>query len=131
MAKILVIEDNAANMSLISMTLETAGHVVLQANCALDGIEIGRSELPDLVLMDIQLPGMDGLKAAGMLRADPATAHIPVVALTAFAMKGDEARFRAEGFDDYVAKPFDYRHLLAVVARMLEGRAECNDAGDH
>lgn len=124
MAKILVIEDNCANMTLISVVLETAGHAILQAICAADGIEIVRGELPDLVLMDIQLPGIDGLEATAILKADPATAHIPVVALTAFAMKDDEARIRAAGCDGYVAKPFDYRDLLAVVARMLDGRRE-------
>lgn len=122
MAKILVIEDNFANMALISTVLGTAGHAVLTAKRAADGIAIGRAEAPDLILMDIQLPGMDGLEATAILKADSATAHIPVVALTAFAMKGDEARFRAAGCDGYIAKPFDYSDLLATVARMLERR---------
>lgn len=128
MAKILVVEDNSANMELIAVVLEIAGHTVLQAWRAVDGLAIGRSELPDLVLMDIQLPGMNGLDATAIFKADPVTAQIPVIALTAFAMKGDETRFRAAGFDDYVAKPFDYRNLLAVVERHLEPPAQCDDA---
>ncbi len=119
MARILIIEDNLVNMKLISTVLGIAQHAVLQAPLAGEGIEIARRELPDLVLMDIEMPGMDGLEATAMLKADPATAHIPVVALTAYAMKGDEARFRAAGCDAYLAVPFDYVELLALVARTL------------
>lgn len=129
MATILVIEDNCANMRLISAILETASHTVLQAARASAGIEIARSRLPDLIFMDIQLPGMDGLEATGILKADSATAHIPIVALTAFAMRDDEAKFRAAGCDGYLAKPFDYRDLLALVERIL-GRLTESDAGD-
>lgn len=119
MARILVIEDNSTNMHLVSTVLGTQGYTVLQASRADEGIALARRELPDLVLMDIELPGMDGLEATAILKADRATAHIPVVALTAFAMKGDEARFRAAGCDGYVAKPFDYLELLALVARLV------------
>lgn len=128
MAKILVIEDNAVNMTLISAVLGINGHVVLGARLALDGIALACSEAPDLILMDIELPGMDGLEATAILKGAGATAHIPVVALTAFAMKGDEARFRAAGCDEYMAKPYDYVELLALVEMILgrpsaDGRA--------
>lgn len=121
MARILVVEDNFANMELIAAVLETQAHTVLRASRACDGIACVRRELPDLVLMDIAMPGMDGLAATAILKADRATAHIPVVALTAHAMKGDEARFRTAGCDGYVAKPYDYVELLAFVARLLSG----------
>lgn len=119
MAKILVIEDNAVNMKLISTVLGINGHTVLEARLAVDGIALACSEAPDLILMDIELPGMDGLEATAILKGARTTAHIPVVALTAFAMKGDEARFRAAGCDGYVAKPYEYVELLDLVERIL------------
>jgi len=119
MAKILVIEDNHANMKLATFILTTAGYSVLAAMDAEAGLTLARAEQPDLILMDIQLPGMDGLQATGLLKADPATRAIPVIALTALAMKGDEERILAAGCDGYVAKPLAYRDFLVVVARHL------------
>ena len=119
MAKILVIEDNPANMKLASFILESAGYKVLPALDAEAGLTVARQENPDLILMDIQLPGMDGLQATGLLKADPATRAIPVIALTALAMKGDEERIRAAGCDGYVAKPLAYKEFLAVVSAHL------------
>jgi len=115
MARVLVIEDNAANMRLATFVLESAGHVVLGATDAEIGLAVVRDQLPDLVLMDIQLPGMDGLQAAALLKADPATRTIPIIALTALAMKGDEERIRAAGCDGYIAKPLAYKNVLAVI----------------
>ena len=119
MAKILVVEDNPANMTLATFLLENAGHVVLSAIDAETGITIAGSEKPDLILMDIQLPGMDGLRATGLLKKNPETAAIPVIALTALAMKGDEERIRAAGCDGYVAKPLAYKEFLATVTAQL------------
>ena len=120
MAKILVIEDNPANVKLAVFLLEKAGHEVLTAEDAAEGIELSKRHLLDLVLMDIQLPGMDGLAATRALKSDPATRAIKVVALTAFAMKGDEAKMLAAGCDGYIAKPFQYREFLDRVEAILK-----------
>lgn len=119
MATILVIEDNAANMTLATFLLDSAGHSVLAATNAEAGVSIARDELPDLILMDIQLPGMDGIAATRMLKSDEATAPIPVIALTALAMKGDEERIRSAGCDGYIAKPIRYQEFLASIAACL------------
>jgi two-component system, cell cycle response regulator DivK len=119
MAKVLVVEDNAANMSLAVFLLQSAGYTVLSATSAEAGLTLARDEQPDLILMDIQLPGMDGLEATAMLKRDEATRAIPVIALTALAMKGDEERIRAAGCDDYIAKPMRYRRFLATIAAQL------------
>ena len=120
MRKILVIEDNAANMKLTTVTLELAGYLVITAADAEAGIAQARAERPDLILMDVQLPGMDGLEATAVLRSDDATRSIPVIALTALAMRGDEERIRAAGCAAYVSKPVRYKELLATVAAHLE-----------
>jgi two-component system cell cycle response regulator DivK len=120
MAKILVIEDNAANMTLAKFLLESAGHSVLSATDAEAGLTLAREEQPNLVLMDIQLPGMDGLEATMRLKRDKATSAIPVIALTSLAMKGDEERIRAAGCDAYIAKPMRYQEFLAAVSGLLE-----------
>jgi two-component system cell cycle response regulator DivK len=119
MAKVLVVEDNAANMSLALFLLESAGHTVLSATDAEAGLTLARDEQPELILMDIQLPGMDGLEATTMLKRDDATRNIPVVALTALAMKGDEERIRAAGCDGYIAKPMGYQEFLATIQAHL------------
>jgi two-component system cell cycle response regulator DivK len=121
-SRVLLVEDNAANMKLASFLLESAGHQVLPATNAEAGLTIARTEQPDLILMDIQLPGMDGLTAIGLLKADENTRGIPVIALTALAMKGDEERIRAAGCDGYIAKPLAYKEFLATIADFLEGR---------
>lgn len=119
MATILVVEDNPANMKLAVFLLESAGHAVLSAVDAEAGLALARAERPDLILMDIQLPGIDGLEAIAVLKRDVATRAIPVIALTALAMKGDEERIRAAGCDGYIAKPMRYREFLATVATQL------------
>lgn len=119
MACILVVEDNAANMKLAVFLLEQAGHEVLQATDAEAGIRLARERLPQLILMDVQLPGMDGLTATRLLKADAATRAIKVVALTALAMGGDEEKIRAAGCDGYIAKPIRYQAFLQVVGKML------------
>lgn len=119
MAKVLVVEDNPANMALAIFLLESADHLVISATDAEAGLTLARDEQPHLILMDIQLPGMDGLEAIRLLKQDDATRAIPVVALTALAMKGDEERIRAAGCDGYIAKPLAYRDFLAVITTHL------------
>ena len=120
MARILIVEDNPDNMALTVILLESAGHTVLSAVDAEAGLTMARDEHPDLILMDIQLPGMDGLEATAMLKRDDATRAIPVIALTALAMKGDEERIRAAGCDGYIAKPMGIQEFLTTVAAHLE-----------
>jgi two-component system cell cycle response regulator DivK len=119
MPKIVVIEDNHANMKLATFLLHGAGHEVLQAVDAESGLKQISAEMPELVLMDVQLPGMDGLAAMRRLKADPALAHIKVIALTANAMKDDKETLLQAGFDGYLPKPFHHRELLGMVNRML------------
>ena len=119
MSKVLVVEDNAANMTLAVFLLESAGHSVINATDAEAGLTLARAEQPQLILMDIQLPGMDGLEATRLLKRDDATREIPVIALTALAMKGDEERIRAAGCDGYIAKPLAYKEFLAIIAARL------------
>ena len=116
MATVLVVEDNPANMTLAVFLLQSAGYDVLSATDAEAGLTMARTEQPNLILMDIQLPGMDGLEATMQLKRDDATRSIPVIALTALAMKGDEERIRAAGCDGYIGKPMRYKEFLAAVA---------------
>jgi two-component system cell cycle response regulator DivK len=119
MATVLIIEDNPANMALATFVVQSAGHTVIGATDAETGLTMARAERPFLILMDIQLPGMDGLEATRRLKGDDETRAIPVIALTALAMKGDEERIRAAGCDGYIAKPLAYRDLLAVISAQL------------
>ena len=119
MAKLLVVEDNPANMRLAVFLLQSAGHTVLSAADAEAGLALAHEEHPNLILMDVQLPGMDGLEATVLLKRDDATRDIPVIALTALAMKGDEDRVRAAGCDGYIAKPLQYQEFLSIVATQL------------
>jgi len=119
MATILIVEDNPANMKLAVFVLEKAGYQVISAVDAELGLTLAREQRPDLIMMDIQLPGMDGLAATELLKQDEATRNIPVIALTALAMKGDEARIRDAGCDAYIAKPMRYQEVLETVAAQL------------
>jgi two-component system cell cycle response regulator DivK len=119
MAKILIVEDNQANLTLGAFLLNSAGHAVLTATDAEAGLLLARDEQPDLILMDIQLPGMDGLDAIVRLKRDRVTSAIPVIAITALAMKGDEQRIRAAGCNGYIAKPIRYQEFLATIAAQL------------
>lgn len=119
MARILVIEDHAPNMKLAVFLLEKEGHEVLQAPDAEEGIGLARARRPALVLMDVQLPGMDGLAATRLLKGDAATRAIKVVAVTAFAMSGDREKIEAAGCDGYIAKPIRYQEFLQVVRDAL------------
>ena len=119
MATVLIVEDNPANMTLAVFLLQSVGHKVLKALDAEAGLTLARDEQPDLILMDIQLPGMDGLEATALLKSSATTANIPVIALTALAMKGDEERIRAAGCDGYIAKPMRYQEFLATIEGQL------------
>ena len=119
MSRILIVEDNPANMKLASLLLRNAGHVALCAVDAETALTIARAEQPDLILMDIQLPGMDGLAATALLKHDPATAAIPIIALTAMAMKEDREKTAAAGCDAYIAKPLRYQELYAAIDGLL------------
>jgi len=118
--KVLVIEDHPVNMKLASDMLTTTGYTVLQASDAETGIRMARQAAPRLILMDIQLPGMDGLTATRVLKNDDNTKDIPVIALTAFAMKGDEERILSAGCDAYIAKPIRYKAFLETVASFMK-----------
>jgi two-component system cell cycle response regulator DivK len=119
MATVLVVEDNPTNMTLVVFLLESVGHTVLTATDAELGLAMARASHPHLILMDIQLPGMDGLEATVLLKQDSATRAIPVVALTALAMKGDAERIRAAGCDGYIAKPLAYKDFLTTIEAQL------------
>jgi two-component system cell cycle response regulator DivK len=118
---ILVVEDNALNMKLFRDVLLAMGYRTLEATSGGQAVELADKHRPDLVLMDIQLPDLDGVEALRRLRANERTALIPVLALTAQAMHGDHARFLAAGFDGYLAKPVDVVELVAVVRKHCDG----------
>lgn len=120
MARILMIEDNPVNMRLALFLLEKEGHSVLQASDAEQGLRFAHEQSPDLILMDVQLAGMDGLAATRLLKSNASTRNIKVIALTAFAMSGDEEKIRGAGCDGYLAKPIRYQEFLAMVRQMLE-----------
>ena len=119
MATVLIIEDHPANMKLATFLLKNAGHEVLTAVDAETGLTLARAEQPDLILMDIQLPGMDGLAATSNLKKDPGTAAIPIIALTAMAMKDDQAKTMEAGCDAYITKPLRYKDLYDAIVRLL------------
>lgn len=131
MARILIIEDNRANMKLASLLVRNAGHTVLCATDAETGLTMARGDQPDLILMDIQLPGMDGLAATILLKQDPATVAIPVIALTAMAMKTDQEKTLAAGCDAYIAKPLRYQELYGAIDTLLVNcKAQAASAAD-
>ena len=120
MAHVLIVEDNEANMRLTRLLLVNAGHTTVWAPDAETGLTQAREQQPALILMDIQLPGMDGLAATALLKQDPLTAHIPVIALTAMAMKEDREKTRLAGCDAYVIKPLRYKELYQVIDTLLQ-----------
>lgn len=122
MARILIVEDNPANLKLAEAILHYAGHETLAAIDGAEGVALARLELPDLILMDVQMPGMNGLEATRLLKQDPGTTSIPVLGLTAFAMKGDAERILAAGCDAYLPKPYSHTQLTEAVANLLGGK---------
>ena len=118
---ILVIEDNALNMKLVTSLLGIGKYRVLTAEDAESGMQVARENHPDLILMDIQLPGMDGLTATKLLKADQNLSAIPIVALTSHAMEGDDKKALDAGCDGYIAKPIDTKSFLATIGQFLKG----------
>ena len=116
---ILVVEDNPLNMKLVKGLLKIGKYLMLEANDAESGIQLIREQQPDLVLMDIQLPGMDGLAATKILKEDPSVKNIPIVALTSYAMQGDKEKALEAGCTGYIAKPIDTRKFLENVIQYL------------
>lgn len=117
--RVLVVEDNKLNLKLIRDILVFQGYEVVEAHSGEEGVALARSSAPDLVLMDLQLPGMDGYETLRHLRADPGIGGLPVVAVTAFAMVDDRERALAAGFDGYLAKPLSIRTLPAQLAAIM------------
>lgn len=120
--RILIVDDNATNLKLVAYLMKANGYTVETALDAEAAIEAIRHSHPDVILMDIQLPGIDGLELTRRLKADPATRDIVIVAVTAYAMKGDQAKAQAAGCDDYITKPIDTRTLPETIARHLAKR---------
>ena len=117
--RILVIEDTEDNRQIIRDLLTSAGYELVEAVDGLEGVATAEREKPDLILMDIQLPGIDGYEATRRIRAIPELAKVPIIAVTSYALSGDEAKTRAAGCDGYVAKPFSPRQLLAKIREFL------------
>jgi two-component system cell cycle response regulator DivK len=120
MSLILIVEDNDKNLKLVRDVLQVKGYETIEAGNAEDGIVLARERKPDLILMDIQLPGMNGIEAIGVLRADPSTADIPVAAVTASVMQHDRNKITVAGFNAYVGKPINLNEFLATVRKLLE-----------
>jgi two-component system cell cycle response regulator DivK len=119
MSLILIVEDNDKNMKLLRDVLGASGHTTLEAGSGEDGIRLARERQPDLVLMDIQLPGMNGIEALRVLRADPKTATIPIVAVTASVMQQDRKQFTEAGFNGFISKPINLREFRQAVTDIL------------
>jgi len=121
--KILVVEDNELNMKLFNDLLESQGYQVIQTREGLSALELAREHRPDLILMDIQLPEVSGIDVIKWLKEDEELRHIPVIAVTAFAMKGDQERIRESGCEAYISKPISVPDFLETVRGFLERRA--------
>jgi two-component system, cell cycle response regulator DivK len=119
-AVILIVEDNEKNMRLIGDLLGASGYTILKAVNGREGVDLAVDQKPDLILMDIQMPVMDGMEAAKLLKSDESVQHIPVIALTSYAMKGDEQRMLKAGFDGYISKPFNVAEFLKTVGEYLK-----------
>ena len=120
-ARILVVEDNSLNLKLMRDVLQHRGFEVVEARSGEEGVHLAHSCAPDLVLMDLQLPGIDGVEALHQIRGDPSVADVPVVAVTAFAMQEDRDRAYSDGFDGYLSKPISVRALPAQIEAFLAG----------
>ena len=122
MSTILIIEDNDKNMKLARDILKAKGYATLEAVTGEEGVKLAKDKLPDLVLMDIQLPGINGIEAFRQIRADAKTSRIPVVALTASVTPTDRSEITAAGFDAFIGKPINLKEFVETVKRLVEGR---------
>jgi two-component system, cell cycle response regulator DivK len=120
---VLIVDDNPINMKLVRVLLTGEGYDVRTAGDAVEALTVLKQWQPNLILMDIQLPGIDGLELTRQLKADSTTGHITIIGLTAYAMKGDEERILAAGCDGYIAKPIDTRTLPHLIATLIERKA--------
>jgi two-component system cell cycle response regulator DivK len=121
MSVVLIVEDNEKNMKLARDVLQVKGYTTLEAVTGEDGVRLAKEKLPDLVLMDIQLPGISGIDALKALRSDAQTENIPVAALTASVTPTDRSQISAAGFDAFLSKPIDLKEFLEIVKRLTEG----------
>ncbi len=122
---VLVIEDNEMNMKLVRALLQIGQYNMIEAGDAESGIQLARARKPDLILMDVHLPGMDGLSATRIIKEDPVLKHIPVIALTSYAMQGDAKKAMQAGCDGYITKPIDTRGFLNTIRKIIrEGHEE-------
>lgn len=121
---ILIIEDNEKNRKLCRDVLQVKGYRTIESETAEGGLDLARNQSPALILMDIQLPGMDGVTAMKQLKADPNTKHIPIIAITASAMTNNRQAMLAEGFDGYQTKPITLKDFLAEIDRVLQSRSK-------
>ncbi len=117
--RILMVEDTEDNRQIMRDLLGSVGYELLEAVDGAEGVAVATREMPDLILMDMQMPVMDGYEAASRIKSNPALRHIPIIAVTSYALAGDEAKTKAAGCDAYVAKPFSPRQLLAMVRSFL------------
>ena len=124
MSLILIVEDNEKNLKLVRDVLQAKGYQTIEAGTAEDGIVLARDRMPDLVLMDIQLPGMNGIDALKVLRVDAVTARIPVIAVTASVMQQDRNLITEAGFDGYIGKPINLKEFVDTVRAMVEGETK-------
>jgi two-component system cell cycle response regulator DivK len=116
---VMIVEDNELNMKLFNDLLESRGYTVIQTRNGMEALDLARAHMPDLILMDIQLPEVSGLVVTKWLKDDEQLAHIPVVAVTAFAMKGDEERILQGGCEGYISKPISVSHFLETIAQYI------------
>ena len=121
-ARVLVVDDTPQNVKLLADILQAKGYATLEAVTGEDGVRLAKEHRPSLVLMDIQLPGINGIEALRQLRADPATASIPVIAVTASVMASDRREITDAGFDGYIGKPISLKEFVDTVRQSVEGR---------
>ena len=125
---VLVIEDNALNMKLVTTLLKVGKYDIIEALDAEKGIQLARESKPDLILMDIQLPGMDGLNATRIIKEEPSLKNVKILALTSHAMDGDDKKAREAGCDGYITKPIDTKNFLKTIDKFLNGKREIQSA---
>lgn len=117
---ILIVDDDAKNRKLLRVVLQSCGYKVTEAEDGINGIRLAEENTPNIVLMDIQMPVMDGIEAMKKLKSAPETSIIPVIALTSYAMRGDQERFLGEGFDGYICKPIDIDKMIEVIEKHVQ-----------
>lgn len=118
--KILIVDDDAKTRKLLRAMLQNSGYEIIEAENGEQGIKLAKENIPDLILMDIEMPVMDGMSAFKVIRADESTKNISVIALTSYAMKGDKEKFLAEGFNSYIAKPIDVKEFMKIVKKHIK-----------